>query len=109
MTFAESVARLQEAVFRTLGEDAEWEGVAGTVRVRRHEADEELRLDRGSLVEAGAVIKVRKSEVAAPAQGQSVQILDEAGDPVSGALYSVAGEPMLDRKDVWTCRVTVIP
>lgn len=106
MSFAESVARQQDAVFRTLGEDADWEGV-GTVRVRRREADEELRFDRGAIVETGRTIRVRKSEVPSPTQGQVVQILDAAGDPVADATFVVTGEPMLDRKGVWTCPVQV--
>ena len=104
--FAERVARQQEAVFRTFGEDAEWQGV-GVVRVRRREADEELRLDRGSLIETGRVIRVRRSEVAAPVAGQTVQLLDENGAPVAGELFVIAGEPKLDRKRVWHCSVSL--
>jgi hypothetical protein len=50
---------------------------------------------------------VRKSEVEAPAVGDQVQILDEAGDPVADALFEVDGEPMLDRRGVWTCPVKI--
>lgn len=105
MNFAERVARQQESVFRTFGEDATWEGVTDPVRVIRKEADEEMRLDRGELVITGRLIRVRQSEVAEPAQGQLVQILDDDGNPVSSAAYSVSGEPQLDRKGVWHCPV----
>lgn len=110
MSFAESVARQQEAVFRTLGEDATWQGVAGKVRVIRREADEEMRFGGsgfggGEIVATGRTIRVRKSQVAAPADDQTVQILDAAGAPVAGALYRVAGTPEIDRKGVWHCRV----
>lgn len=105
MTFAESVARSQAAIFRALGEDATWTGVAGPVRVRRREEDEELRLDQGELVAIGRWIRVRKSEVPAPAEGDQVQILDAAGNPVAGEMFTVAGEPELDRTAVWTCKV----
>lgn len=103
MSFAESVARQQNAVFRALGEDAAWTGVADPVRVILREADEELRLGEGSVMVTGRVLRVRKSEVAAPAQGQSVQVLDAAGAPVSGALFTIGGAPRLDRKGVWHC------
>lgn len=98
-------ARLQAAVFARLGEAATWTGVAGNVRVLRREADEELHLDRGTIIEDGGRIRVRQSEVAAPAVGNEVQILDVDGNPVAGALYTVSGEPQLDRKGVWTCTV----
>jgi len=105
MSFLEAQARLQAAVFERLGEDAIWSGIADPVRVRRREDDEELRLDRGSIVATGRLIKVRQIEVATPTAGDTVQVLDEDGSPISGALYTVTGEPMLDRKGVWTCQV----
>lgn len=104
MTFPRAVARLEQAVFDRLGESAEWQDV-GTVRVRRKEADEDLRLDNGQLVATGRIIKVRKSEVPTPAEGQTVQLLDEDGAAVAGELYVVSGEPTLDTKGVWTCQV----
>lgn len=105
MSFSESVARSQAAIFRALGEDATWTGVAGPVRIRRREEDEEIRLDQGELVATGRRIRVRKSEVPDPAEGNQVQILDAAGNPVAGALFTVAGAPELDRTAVWTCKV----
>lgn len=103
--FAERVARAEEAVFRTFGEDATWSGVADPVRVILREADEELRLDRGELVMRGRKVRVRQSEVESPAEGQEVQLLDSDGNPVVGELYVLAGEPQLDRKGVWHCPV----
>jgi hypothetical protein len=97
--------RQQAAIFDVLGEDAEWQGVSGPVRVIRREADENIRTDYSDLLDTGRVIKVRKSEVSAPAEGQQVQILDANGDPVADALFQVDREPMLDRRGVWTCPV----
>lgn len=105
MSFLEAQARLQAAVFLRLGNDATWTGAADPVRVRWREADEDLRLDRGTLVVTGRLIKVRRSEIANPAAGDEVQILDDDGNPISGAAFVVTGEPMLDRKGVWTCQV----
>lgn len=104
MSFAEAQARLQASVFQRLGDDATWQGTSGTVRVRWREGDEELRLDRGTIVTMGRLIKVRKSEVSAPLAGQAVQILDTNGDPIAEASFVITGEPMLDRKGVWTCQ-----
>lgn len=109
MSFPEAQGRLQQAVFDRLGEDAAWSGIAGTVRVRWREADEELHLDRGAIVETGRRIKVRRSDVSSPTKGQQVQILDQDGAPIAGQLFVVVGKPTLDRKGVWTCKVDPAP
>lgn len=104
MSFSQAIERQQAAIFDRLGEDADWEDV-GTVRVRRREADEELQFERGRVIETGRRIKVRRSEVPEPARGQTVQILDDNGDPVSDGTFVITGEPELDRRGVWTCLV----
>lgn len=100
-----ALQRQQDAIFRVHGEDAAWDGVAATVRVIRREADESIRSDYSELVATGRTIRVRKSEVAAPAEGQQLQVLDAAGDPVADGLFEVTGEPQLDRRGVWHCPV----
>lgn len=105
MSFAARVARLQEDVFGTFGEDATWTGVATPVRVRRREEDEGVRFDRGELLVEGHHVRVRKVEVSSPAIGDEVQVLDDDGNPVVGAAYIVNGDPRLDRKGVWHCPV----
>lgn len=105
MSFAKAAARLQEAVFGRLGEDAAWEGVAGTVRVRRIEADDQVDFERGAVVATGRSIRVRRFEVPSPREGQIVQVLDEAGAAVPEGRLAVSGEPVLDRKGIWTCAV----
>ena len=105
MSFAEAQARLQQAVFDRLGEDATWTGVDAPVRVIRREYDEEGRFDVAVQVPTVRRLRVRKSEVPVPADGDEAQILDALGEPVDGAFYRVAGEPQLDRKGVWTCPV----
>lgn len=103
MNFPQAKARLEQAVFDRLGEDATWEGTADPVRIRCFVADEELRLGSGVVIQTGVTIKVRKSEVAAPQQDQQVQVLDESGSPLADGLFVVNGEPQLDRKGVWRC------
>lgn len=104
MSFTQAIVRQQTAIFDRLGDDADWQDV-GVVRVRFRESDEDLRLTYGELVETGRTIKVRQSEVAAPAEGQVVQLLDETGDPVTGGAFVVTGEPKLNRRGVWTMPV----
>lgn len=45
-------------------------------------------------------IRVKRSEVIAPAEGAIVEPTE------SGGKYRVIGEPMLDRRAVWLCEVT---
>jgi hypothetical protein len=99
------LTRQQDAIFRVLGEAAQWQGVADPVRVRRREADETIRTDFSDLIGTGRTIIVRKAEVPAPVEGDQVQILDDAGDPLADALFELAGEPQLDRRGNWHCPV----
>ena len=103
MSFPQAQARLEAAVFDRLGEDATWDGVSGTVRVIRRVADEELRFDVATIIQTGVTIRVRKSEVAAPAEGQQVQVIDDSGTPLAVGLFVINGEPQIDRKGVWHC------
>lgn len=103
MSFPQAKSRLEAAVFDRLGEDAIWEGITGTVRVRRFVADQDMHLGSSVIVETGVSLKVRKCEVPVPAQGQQVQVLDDDGNPLSDGLYLITGEPELDRKAVWRC------
>jgi hypothetical protein len=105
MSFTGAADRLQQAVFSRLGEDAQWEGVEGTVRVRRREHDEDSRYGEGSEILTVRAIRVRRSEVPEPAEGNQIQILDAAGAPLEGGAYRVSGEPECDRKGVWRCPV----
>lgn len=100
-----ALERQQDAIFRVHGVDATWGGVSGTVRVIPREADEEMRLDRGTLIELGGSIRVRKSEVPTPSIGDDVQLLDADGNPVGDGVFTVTGEPQLDRRAVWHCPV----
>lgn len=103
MSFLQAQARLQAAVFDRLGEAATWDGVSDSVRVIRRVADEQLRFDQATIIQTGVTLRVRKSEVAAPAEGQEVQVLDEDGNPAADGLFVLNGVPELDRKGVWHC------
>lgn len=101
----DALDRQQAAIFDVLGKGAQWEGVADVVRVKLNEADETVRTDYSDLVARGRTIKVRARDVAQPADGDQVQVLDASGDPVPDALFIVDGEPTLDRRGVWHCPV----
>ena len=100
MSFAGVVTRQQAAVFRTLGEDAAWTGIAGPVRIRLAERDDLNGWGDGQAVVRVRFVRVRKTEVAAPVAGQIVTRA-LTGSP----LLKVIGVPRLDRKGVWTCEV----
>lgn len=100
MSFAGSVERQQAAIFRTLGEDATWSGVADPVRIRSAERDDLDAWGDSRAVVRTRFIRVRKSEVPAPVEGDVVTRTEQGGE-----LLKVIGEPTLDRKGVWTCQV----
>ncbi|MFN3943898.1 MAG: hypothetical protein ACK4K7_03065 [Allosphingosinicella sp.] len=108
MSAAARAARLLEAVLRVHGENADWEGV-GIVRVIARERDVNAGFDYGASIATARFVRVRRAEVASPEEGQIVQLLDEAGAPDPERRFAVVGEPMLDRKRVWTCTVEPAP
>jgi hypothetical protein len=103
MSFPSALARQQQAIFQRLGEDADWDGAV--VRIIRRSDDERLQLERGQLVEPGNTIRVRRADVANPAIGQIVQVLDDAGNALADARFAVSGEPLLNRHGAWVCQV----
>lgn len=100
MSFAERVARMQEAVFRTLGEDATWSGVEPDVRVRFREQDGVEGFGGSQILIAETYIMVRRSQVPSPAVGDVVTLR------ASELSYRVTADPTIDRKGRWTCVVT---
>lgn len=105
MSFSGSRARLVDAVFTRLGEDALWNGAGETVLVRLAERDEVDDLDRARLIVTARILRVRASEVAAPAKGDSVVMLGESGT-ADGRNYTLLAEPRRTRNAVWLCEVT---
>lgn len=102
MSFAEVVERQQAAVFRRLGEDASWSGVADPVRVRFAERDDLIGWGEGQTVTRARFVRVRQSEVPQPVVG------DEVVWTAKARTFEVIEEPTLDRKGVWTCGVKEI-
>lgn len=109
MSFATLIARQQQAVFDKLAEWATWDGVTGNVRVRRREQDADVAFGEAVERVTTRLLRVRKSEVVSPAEGQVVQMLDDALNPVADGRYRIVGEPHIDRKGVWRCEATLLP
>ncbi len=103
MSFAGAVDRQQDAVFRALGEDAAWSGVVGSVRIRCAERDDLDGWGEGQRIVRTRFVRVRQSEVADPAVGDTVT---RAGD---GVVLQVVAKPRLTRTRVWTCEVKELP
>lgn len=99
MSFPEIRARQQAAVFRTLGQDAVWPGVAEPVRVIPRERDDPVGFGESFEVRRVRFLRVRKVEVAAPTEGQAVELVDD------GRLMKLIAQPRLDAKGVWVCEV----
>ncbi len=97
MSWASLLARQQAAVYAALGEDAQWEGVADPVRVIQRDEDTLI----GVAVDDRCFLRVRQSEVPAPAQGQLVELAD-------GRRFTLTGTPMLDRKRQWRCEAVPV-
>ncbi|AJP72270.1 head-tail joining protein [Sphingomonas hengshuiensis] len=107
MSFPELRAALVDSVFAELGEDARWSGVADPVRVRRKSADEDETIGRLGIIATSEVLRVRKSDVAAPAKGDLVDMLDDAGVE-TGEQLRVSGEPRILRNLVWEMPFSVV-
>jgi hypothetical protein len=106
MSFPRALERQQQAVFDRLGEDADWDGI-GTVRVRRREADETIRGDFSDLVGTGRTHQGAQVRSRAPGGRRPGANPGRSRRPVADALFEVDGEPMLDRRGVWTCPVKI--
>lgn len=92
MSLSALMDKQQEAVFRSLGLEASWEGITDPVRVILRDDDAIL----GVTVNDRTFIRVRQSEVANPQRGHRVDLTD-------GRSFSLTGTPLLDRKKNWRC------
>lgn len=94
MGFADARARLVDALFAHLGEDATWEGVADPVRVITRDEDQQFGGEI-EIIGQTLVFRVRRSEVAEPQEGQLVTTTADS------AQYRVLAEAKKDRRGVW--------
>ncbi|MDP3405051.1 MAG: hypothetical protein Q8S03_10205 [Brevundimonas sp.] len=101
MSFAGAVDRQQAAIFRSLGEDGVWAGVTPPVRIIAKVRDDTEPFGSSRDVVTARFVRVRKSEVPSPADGDLVTRED-------GTLLKVIAQPLLDAKRVWTCQVTEV-
>ncbi|WP_242095424.1 hypothetical protein [Sphingomonas sp. CROZ-RG-20F-R02-07] len=104
MGFPDLRARLIDTTFVRFGEPATWNGIAAPVTIRFGTAGEDQKFSDSSFISQATTIRVRASEVSAPAEGDEVIV--QSG-PNAGT-YRVIGEPTLDTKRVWPCDVKKI-
>ncbi len=106
MTFPESAGRMTDSIFARGGEDASWRpggtGAAIACKVLRTQPDAVDSFSQARAILPTALLRVRRSEVANAAAGDTVAVLDSAG-AVMETLKLVA-EPLLDKyRLVWIC------
>ena len=97
VSFVQARANAVDRIFERMGEAATWSGISGFVQVILREGDEVAGTDDPGFVLSTHFVRVRRSEVAAPAGGDTVQ----PGE--SGGTYLIVGAPRIDRKGVWIC------
>ncbi len=97
---ADRRARLLDAVYASYGEDAAWTPGDGLspVRVKREEAEADLQLGQSRVRVGTIILRVRKAEVAAPAKGDLVDIVDTL------ERFKIVARPELERFGLeWIC------
>lgn len=107
MAYADDIARVQAAVYGRYGLPAVWtaalDGTQTPVTVLRGDADTVIGFGQSQALAPDDQIRVRKSELAAPAQGDQVTI--------DGIVHEVAGDPRSTdpRRTEWSCTVLQRP
>ena len=103
--FPTLLARQQAAIFRRLGEDADWDfgdAQAPTpCRIILRDFDEESRTGLGGVVRRHHFIRVRSSEIESP-QDRNIATLED------GSRYQIVGEPLMTRKGGWECSAKML-
>lgn len=97
--FKDHLAGLGAAIDQHLGEDATWTGIAGTVRVHDEAADDTVRYGGNDVIVSTRVIRVRRTWVPAPKDGDELVLLGTA------ETLRVTGDPILDEEGFWACTV----
>jgi hypothetical protein len=97
---ADRRARLLAAVYVSYGEDASWTPGDGPepVRIKREEAEDDLSLGQSRVRVDTVVLRVRRTQVSAPAKGDQVVTVDTAES------FEVIAKPRLERFGLeWIC------
>jgi hypothetical protein len=97
---ADRRARLLASVYASYGEDAAWTPGDGPapVRIKREESEEDVQLRQARIRVDAVVLRVRRTEVSSPANGDQVDIVDTA------ERFRIIATPKLDRFGLeWIC------
>lgn len=100
MTFAESAGLLRDGIF-TMGEDALWRpgGSGGGIAcsVLTAQPDQTVGFGDERAIVPTVLFRVRRSEIATPAAGDTVTIGTD--------VFTIIGEPLIDKyRGIWTCQ-----
>ena len=107
MSFAAAAGRLENSLFASGGSDARWypggSGAGLTCQVLEGQQDEAEGFGAERAVLSNGMLRVRRSEIAEPADGDKVEILDDQTGQVAET-RKIIGTPMLARyRYVWIC------
>lgn len=73
-------------------------------RTIRSQPDQSVAFGNGQVVLASNQFEVMRSAVAAPVEGDAIQLVDADGWPLPGGHFRISAEPMLDLEGLsWTC------
>lgn len=102
MGFAGYRGRMNEAIFRVLGEPASWTDVDGPVLVIERQQDADVQLGQSTLLQRVQFLRVRRSDVADP------KIDDLCAIAAIDSTFRVIADPVLQRHRVWLCEVELV-
>lgn len=79
-------------------------------RAIRSQPDQQVAFGAGQVVLASNEFQLMRSEIANPAEGDAIQLVDDAGLPVPAGHFRITSEPMLDVEGLsWTCGAEIEP
>jgi len=100
-------ARLLASLYSTYGEPATWTpaggGAAIPVTIRRHGEDIEVGFGGSAGLATKDFLRVRPSEVAAPARNDVVEVLDAPGGNVVATFRIIADPRLVKAGGEWVC------
>lgn len=99
--------RLLDSLYATYGEPATWTPVGGgaavPVTIRRRGEEVEVGYGASAALATKDLLRVRHSEVAGPARGDQVEVLDAPGGNVVATFRIIADPRLVKAGGEWVC------